>query len=72
MIDWECIKSMPPNLKDGRPVLLWLRAPYSRPELLAWSDRLGCWLTPGEDEESTEGGVGCLVPSHYAAVQPPK
>lgn len=71
MILWTPIELLPPELQDGREVLLWLRAPYDRPALRRWSRRWGAWLKPDCNEEE----VGCctsrLLPSHYAAVTAP-
>lgn len=72
MIHWKPIAEMPPEFKDGREVLLWLRAPYSQFVVRCWSKLWGGWLEPGYSEEEAEGCTGCLVPIAYAEVTPPE
>ena len=72
-IAWTPIAAVPPRIRDGRKVLLWLPAPDGRPALSRWSAKSGTWLE-GDDLEEGEDicGTGAPVPSHYAEILAPE
>jgi hypothetical protein len=68
---WRPISEAP---KDGRPVLLWLRAPYNEMRVARWYEPWGNWQE-GEFPTDPEGdeltGIGAAVPSHFMLPEPP-
>lgn len=59
---WRPIAEAP---RDGTPVLLWLREPYSRIDLLCWNSDVKGWVSSVFDLQCDEGFCGSLVPSHW-------
>lgn len=71
-MEWKRIEDMPPELMDGRRVLLWL--PWGKAEVLCWDVQWQTWVDgPLDPLDRMEGpyGTGSAIPSHYAEIVPP-
>lgn len=71
-IEWRTDMRNAP--RNGKPVLLWLREPWSRPEKARWYAPWETWITgdaPDDPDNDDYYGIGTDVPSHWAEINPP-
>lgn len=70
MSDWQPIETAP---KDGTPVILYLRAPWSRVEMAQWYEPWKSWQA--NIYEMIEGdevlGIGSAIPTHWMLLPAP-
>lgn len=69
MNNWKPIETAP---KDGREILLWLPAPYSRVEKAHWFEIWGNWQSCDFIEPTDEYcGIGSELPTHWQPLPEP-
>lgn len=67
------IEKMPNEMKDGRPVLLWLGEPWSKWEKARWYEPWSNWqcgIIPADPVREDYHGIGSAVPTHYRELPP--
>lgn len=73
MSEWKTIDTAP---KDGSEILIYLGAPWNKPEKARWYEPWGNWqagVIPSDPAREERFGIGSAIPTHWMPLpEPPK